>query len=75
MRGLKEKLNCKDLGWFLDRFSFIYRDAGLIPDSIFRLEATGKGLPAGGACLESAAPSAVLGRWNFLISTGKLNTT
>ena len=33
LRGLKEKLNCKDLGWFLDRFSFIYRDAGLIPDS------------------------------------------
>jgi polypeptide N-acetylgalactosaminyltransferase len=38
---LKDKLACRDLGWFLKRFSFIYRDAGLIPDSIFRLEASG----------------------------------
>jgi hypothetical protein len=42
---LKEKLACRDLGWFLKRFSFIYRDAGLIPDRIFRLE-------AGGMCLQ-----------------------
>lgn len=38
---LKEKLSCRDLGCFLQRFAFIYRDAGLIPDSIFRMEANG----------------------------------
>jgi hypothetical protein len=43
---LKEKLACRDLGWFLNRFSFIYRDAGLIPDTIFRLSA------GNGMCLQ-----------------------
>jgi len=32
-----EKLQCKDFNWYLDFFSYIYNDAGLIPKQVFAL--------------------------------------
>ena len=32
-------LECKDFNWYLDFFSYIYRDAGLIPKEVFQLTA------------------------------------
>jgi len=34
-----EGLNCKSFEWYLDRFSYIYRDGGVIPHEVFQLEA------------------------------------
>jgi len=30
-------LHCKDFNWYLDFFSYIYRDAGIIPKEVFQL--------------------------------------
>lgn len=34
---VKESLKCKPFQWFIDRFSSIYMDAGVLPDKIFRI--------------------------------------
>ncbi|KAL3789586.1 hypothetical protein ACHAWO_009149 [Cyclotella atomus] len=35
-----QKHGCHDFQWYLDKFSYIYRDAGVIPKEVFQLEAT-----------------------------------
>lgn len=32
-----KRLQCKDFNWYLDFFSYIYRDAGIIPKEVFQL--------------------------------------
>ena len=32
-----KNLQCKDFNWYLDFFSYIYRDAGIIPKEVFQL--------------------------------------
>ncbi len=42
-------LQCQPFEWYLRRFAYIYRDAGVLPARIFQIEAVGTGL-----CLELA---------------------
>ena len=41
---LKEKLGCAPFTSYLDRFSYIYLDGGLIPDEVFQLRETKTGM-------------------------------
>eukprot|EP00804_Cyclotella_cryptica_P028289 CCRYP_013167-RA/>CCRYP_013167-RA protein AED:0.02 eAED:0.02 QI:340/1/1/1/1/1/3/271/1192 len=34
------KLGCHDFEWYLDRFSYIYKDAGVLPKEVFQIEAS-----------------------------------
>jgi len=44
---LRSSLNCKPFSHYIQRFKYVYLDAGLIPESVFQLRETASGL-----CLE-----------------------
>lgn len=37
-----EKLKCKNFEWYLDKFKYIYRDAGVLPREVFQIEASNR---------------------------------
>jgi len=48
-------LRCQSFEWYLRRFAYIYRDAGVLPSSIFQLEGGGR------TCLSSTTAGPVRG--------------
>ena len=56
----KSKLKCQPFSWYLDRFSHVYRDGGVLPRTIFQIEAVESGGGGGGGgggaalCLQMA---------------------
>ena len=50
---VKEGLKCKPFSWYLDHFSHVYRDGGVLPRTIYQLEALGGG--AEPLCLQMRA--------------------
>lgn len=41
IRNAMEDLDCKDFDWYLDFFSYIYRDGGVIPKEVFQISPDG----------------------------------
>jgi GT2 family glycosyltransferase len=38
--AVKERMKCKPFQWFLDKFSGVYRDGGVLPSTVFRIRDT-----------------------------------
>jgi hypothetical protein len=61
IQGPMEELQCKDFNWYLDFFSYIYRDGGLIPKEAYQLSPDG-----GKTCLQLKKRQS----WGFATQTG-----